>query len=141
MIELTAFFVTFVRVFARAFQQKNVIGNHYFAVIPTSYFMGALEVWIVTIIVVEGFSFPLIFAIGSGGWMGAVLAMILHGKFFGTEKNTFRRNGRAYIDSINTCAHSETRVGLDGIRKYYRTDLNEIRRALDALWRQINGRA
>jgi len=86
VIELLAAFATFARVFCRAIQQKNVIGGHYYAVIPVSYVMGALEIWIVTVIVVEGFSLLLVLSIGTGGWIGAVLAMYLHNKFLGKHR-------------------------------------------------------
>jgi len=140
MIELLAFGATLVRVFARAFQQLNVTRGHYLPIIPTSYVMGFLEVIIVSLIVMEGFSWPLVFAIGTGGWTGAILAMCLHSRIFGKERKRAGREAKEYIESIGTLANSPTRSGAKGVVKYYKTDQNEIYRALSALWKQVNGR-
>jgi len=140
VIELIAGLATFVRVAARAFQQRSVVGDHFYAVIPVSYIMGALEIYIVTIIVVEGFSLLLVLAIGTGGWIGSILAMKLHNKCFGKEKKKYARHAKEYLEAIKTSSESHTRSDLEGIERFYRTDLNSIHRALDALWNQENGR-
>jgi len=123
LIELTAFFATFARVFSRAWQQRNVVGNHYLSVIPFSYIMGALEVFIVALIVISEHKFLLAFTIGTGGWMGSVLAMYLHTKCFSGDKERYGRLAKQYIWAVKDCNEN---------------DMNTWR-ALDALWNQING--
>jgi len=123
MIELVAFFATFLRVFARAFQQKNVIGNHYFAIAPVSFIMAALEVLIVMLIVTGDGSIPLlIMAMGAGGWLGAISAMRLHSKVFDKNYDRDARYAREYIDGMM----------LD------RTVDPNVWRSIECMWNQIN---
>jgi len=74
-------------VYARAFQQMNVIGKHYKAVVPTSFAMSALEVLSHTLVlgetIINGFTPTALlywFAMGAGGSTGCILAMYSHGK-------------------------------------------------------------
>lgn len=84
MIELTLFLITYVRVAARAFQQRNVVFDNWLWVIPTSYVMGYLELAGLAIGVVDivnnGYWRIVVlgFASGSGGWLGCYTAIYLH---------------------------------------------------------------
>jgi hypothetical protein len=76
----------FVFVFLKAFQQRNVAFDApAWVVIITSLFMAATEVYVITAIVLEGYSVPLVASIGLGAGIGAVLAMRLHGLLFKRE--------------------------------------------------------
>ena len=76
----------FVFVFFKAFQQRNVAFMHYHWIMPISYAMSLTEVLVISVVAmkaVEGFSWELVYlglAIGTGGGLGAILAMKLHHK-------------------------------------------------------------
>jgi hypothetical protein len=80
------FLIGFFKVAARAFQQKNVMLDRWFSIIPTSYVMGALEVAMVGVsaieIIEEGWSQALWIALSysTGGWIGCWFAIWLHKK-------------------------------------------------------------
>ncbi len=102
MIELIAGIAYFVFVFFKAFQQRNVAFDHYWPVLPISYLMAMSEVLViggvslrvgVTLFeIVDGqlvFVYelakikelvPMMWAIGTGGGIGAMSAMWIHGK-------------------------------------------------------------
>lgn len=81
MIYLIIFLVTFVKVFARAFQQQNVIGNKKFQIIPTSYAMAVMEyitIGIGAVAFIEGDWMSIIYLSffgGSGAWIGCFAAI------------------------------------------------------------------
>jgi len=65
-------------VFARALQQLNVTGGHYLAAALTPYLIAAGEIAVVGAVVVDGWAtWPWI---GTGGALGAVAAMRVHGR-------------------------------------------------------------
>ena len=78
------FTIGFVKVAARAFQQKNVMLDRWMSIIPTSYIMGALEVAMVGVsaleIMREGWvqAIWISIAYSTGGWIGCWFAMWLH---------------------------------------------------------------
>lgn len=80
MIYVISVFVSFVAVFLKGFQHKNVIGNHIKTVFITSYAMACFDVIAVTLIIKGG----LVIAItsGTGAAFGMVCAIILHDKLF-----------------------------------------------------------
>ena len=102
MIELIAGIAYFVFVFFKAFQQRNVAFDHYWPVLPISYLMAASEVLVISgvslrvganLFVIEDghlvFVYelarmtelvPMMLAIGTGGGIGALCAMWIHGK-------------------------------------------------------------
>lgn len=79
---LTLFGATFAFIFLKAFQQRNVAFNNYIAVFPTSIGMAAMEVFTVTKVAANGWTLPVVLAIGSAAGTGALAAMLLHNKLF-----------------------------------------------------------
>ena len=66
----------------RAFQQKNVQGNHYFLIMPTSYIFAlcdialiyrGLQTWEISMAMT-------VLCMGSGAWMGCWISLFLHNK-------------------------------------------------------------
>lgn len=86
MNALVAGIAYFIFVFFKAFQQRNVMGMHYRWVMPVSYAMATTEVFIISLVAIEarhGLSWDLLWfalTIGTGGGVGAMLAMYLHKK-------------------------------------------------------------
>lgn len=72
--------VSFIAVFLKGFQHKNVIGGHLKAVFITSYLMAAFDVAAVSIIVVGGW--PIAITSGTGAAFGMIAAIMLHDKIF-----------------------------------------------------------
>ena len=76
----------FVFVFFKAFQQRNVAFMHYRWILPISYAMSLTEVLVISVVAmkaVDGFSWELVYlglGIGTGGGLGAIVAMNLHHK-------------------------------------------------------------
>ena len=71
-------FAVFMLVFLRAWQQQNVIHRYYWWAAGTSYLMAACEVLVVLTVVDKGIdSIPFV---GTGGALGVVSAMLLHGR-------------------------------------------------------------
>ena len=77
MAELNVFFATLCLVFLRGLQQQNVIHGNYLAATITPYFIAAAEVASVLFVVSIGWS--AIPWVGTGGAIGVVCAMKLHG--------------------------------------------------------------
>lgn len=73
------FFSSFVFVFLRAFQQQNVIHKKYQWVLPISYALCAAEYLIITTAVKMGYGFVIVLVGGSGGGLGCVCSMWVHG--------------------------------------------------------------
>ena len=80
MIYLLSVFVSFVAVFLKGFQHKNVIGGHVRAVFFTSYAMAAFDVASVALIVKGGLWVAL--TSGTGAAFGMVAAIKLHDRLF-----------------------------------------------------------
>lgn len=75
---MTIIFATFISVFGRAIQQQNVVGGHYVAAAITPYLIAAGDVAVILLAVDLGWwSIPWA---GTGGAIGAVLAMWAHRK-------------------------------------------------------------
>lgn len=72
------FGVTYVQVFLRAFQQKNVINNKYKWVTPVSFGMAACEIMIIVVIVDSGLHLASVIGMGLGGGTGCMSAMWCH---------------------------------------------------------------
>ena len=73
---------SFIFVFLKAFQQRNVAFDHVWPVIPISLAMAATEIYVISSVVVLGYSGWLVLAVGLGAGVGAVLAMLLHKRIF-----------------------------------------------------------
>lgn len=80
MLYVLSLVVSFIAVFLKGFQHKNVIGMHYRAVFVTSWAMAAFDVAAVTIIVKGGWWIAL--TAGTGASFGMVCAMYVHAKLF-----------------------------------------------------------
>jgi len=78
MILLEMFVACYLYVLLRAFQQRNVAFDNYGWVIPTSYGMAMLDVFIVAFVAHLGWSVSVVVANGTGGCLGAISAMWLH---------------------------------------------------------------
>ncbi len=72
---------TFVFIFTRAFQQRNVGGLNYKWVMPTSFLMAVLEVFTITTIVKSGYSVGTVISCTVGGGFGSMAAMYLHSHY------------------------------------------------------------
>jgi hypothetical protein len=74
---------SFGYVFLKAWQQQNVIGRHYLWLGPVSYGMALTEVYGVSAYVGSDSKAIAALAIGTGAWMGCVLAMKFHERLTG----------------------------------------------------------
>lgn len=75
------FFANFVFIFLKAAQQRNVAFDNYGWVMPTSFAMAAVEVFIIAQIASRGWSWPVVIAVGLAGGSGALVAMLFHKRF------------------------------------------------------------
>jgi hypothetical protein len=75
---LAMFGAVFCYVFVRAFQQRNVAFAHYGWIIPTSYLMAMLDVFIIVFVARSGWHLAIVLANGTGGACGALCAVYLH---------------------------------------------------------------
>lgn len=82
MILFSTFSASFVFIFLRAFQQRNVAFDNYAAIMPTSLLMAATEVVVIVNIATMGWHLPLVLAVGIGSGSGALCAMIAHKRIF-----------------------------------------------------------
>lgn len=80
MIYLVSVVVSFIAVFLKGFQHKNVIGNHQGAVFFTSYAMAAFDVLAVSLIVQGGW--PIALSSGTGAAFGMIAAIRFHDRIF-----------------------------------------------------------
>lgn len=76
------FAASFVFVFLKAFQQRNVAFDNYIAILPTSLLMAATEIIVISNIAQRGWSLPLVLTIGMGSGLGAISAALLHKRIF-----------------------------------------------------------
>jgi hypothetical protein len=82
MIQIfTMFGAMYVYVMLRAVQQRNVAFDNYAWVIPTSYCMAIVDVFIITFVAHQGWTLPIVAANGTGGALGALSAMWFHKRF------------------------------------------------------------
>jgi hypothetical protein len=73
------FLSSFVSVFLKGFQLKNVEGNHYLLVVITSYLIAACDVLLIGLVVQHGWS--AVIPIGTGGAIGMLLSIMTHKKY------------------------------------------------------------
>lgn len=82
----STFFLTFgasyVFIFLRAFQQRNVAFDNYLAILPTSILMAATEIVVIANIAQRGWHPVLVLTIGLGSGLGALSAAVLHKRVF-----------------------------------------------------------
>lgn len=77
--QLTAFLVSFIAIFLRGWQQKNVIHSKYTYIAITSYLLALTDVAVVGIIVEHGWNTVL--AQGSGASLGMLLSVYIHNRW------------------------------------------------------------
>lgn len=75
--------ITYISVFLKGFQHKNVIGGHLKCVVVTSYLMGLFDVVAVTLIVKGGLWISI--SAGTGAALGMVSSILVHDKLFGCK--------------------------------------------------------
>lgn len=85
MVYALSLMVTFVAVFLKGFQHKNVIGGHLKMVALTSYAMAFFDVVAVSIVVKQGMSVA--WSAGTGAALGMVCSILLHDKLFKGKEN------------------------------------------------------
>lgn len=78
MLYLALAGASFLFVFLKAFQQRNVAFDNYIAVIPISIMMASVEVFTVTKVAAAGWSWGVVLAIGLASGTGAITAMLSH---------------------------------------------------------------
>ena len=76
----TSLVVSFVAVFLKGFQHKNVIGNHQKSVFVTSYMMAFFDVATVALVVKGGWTIA--FTAGTGAAFGMIAAIRLHDRIY-----------------------------------------------------------
>lgn len=86
MSHAAIFFATFAYVMLRAFQQRNVAFDSYKWVVPTSYGMAVVDVFIIVSLSKSGWSLPLVLTYGTAGASGSLCAMWFHKKFVMRKK-------------------------------------------------------
>ncbi|WP_411706292.1 hypothetical protein [Edaphovirga cremea] len=84
MLYCTSILVSFIAVFLKGFQHKNVNANKLKLIVPTAYLMAAFD-WIAITIVVKGDWWVAISA-GTGASIGMLVAMLLHDKLFNQKE-------------------------------------------------------
>ena len=80
LLYLLSILVSFIAVFLKGFQHKNVIGGHIKTVFITSYLMALFDVLAVTIIVKGGLWVAI--TSGTGAAFGMIAAITLHDRIF-----------------------------------------------------------
>jgi hypothetical protein len=86
---VTSYFLVFAANFAfillKALQQRNVAFDNYVWIVPTSFAMAVVEVYVVAQVAVRGWSIPVVIALGLAGGTGALSAVYLHKRFIKKE--------------------------------------------------------
>lgn len=87
---LYAFVASFISVFLKGFQHKNVVANLYFNTAVTSYAMAVMDVLLIGLI--SKSDWTIAFTTGTGATLGMLTAMYLHNKFFNKDAKNAKRN-------------------------------------------------
>lgn len=78
---------SFIFIFLKAFQQRNVAFDAPpWAVLCTSLAMAFAEVYVIAVVVTEGYDPVLVCSIGIGAGTGCILAMRVHHRVFGDPR-------------------------------------------------------
>jgi hypothetical protein len=83
MTLVIVFFATFLYASLRAFQQKNVTGDKYLLVMPTSMIMAFADIYLISTVAKTGVDW-IVIPYGLGAGIGAIVAMKLHNHFMGS---------------------------------------------------------
>ncbi|SKB49436.1 hypothetical protein SAMN06295937_100757 [Sphingopyxis flava] len=78
MLYLALAGASFVFVFLKAFQQRNVAFDNYIAVMPISIMMASVEVFTITKVAAAGWQIGVVLSVGTASALGAISAMHLH---------------------------------------------------------------
>lgn len=78
---ITAFGASFAIIMVKTMQGRNFVFNNYIAVMPCSFIIAALEIYVVSQVVRQGWNLPYVLAIGTGGGLGAMLGMYTHARW------------------------------------------------------------
>lgn len=88
MTELLAGIAYFAYVFFKAIQQRNVAFLHYKWIMPISYCMSATELIVISVVALKAVNaeswidmLPMVLTVGTGGGLGAMLAVYLHHRY------------------------------------------------------------
>ena len=95
MHTVTLFAASFVFVFLKAFQQRNVAFDNYRWVLPTSMGMAATEVYVISVIATQGYAVLAVLGMGLGAGAGALVAMYTHGKYVGGKNGKVKAPAKA----------------------------------------------
>jgi hypothetical protein len=76
---LLAFFASFAFIGLKSWQQLNVVHRKYFWIMPTSWAMAALEVYVIATVARTGWGW-MVFWVGAGSGLGSLFATWLHTK-------------------------------------------------------------
>lgn len=71
----------YLYVLFRALQQRNVAFDNYRWVMPVSYCMATVDVFIISFVAHAGWSIMVVAANGTGAALGAMSAMLFHKRF------------------------------------------------------------
>lgn len=82
---IIAFAASFVFIFLKALQQRNVAFDNYKWVFPTSLGMAFTEYGVIALIASRGYHIPLVLAAGVGAGLGSMVAMCFHHKYIKTK--------------------------------------------------------
>ena len=80
---ILAFFISAIAIGLKGWQQKNVTGHHYKAVVITSYLMTLTDITFIGLVARHGWD--LVISSGTGAAIGMASAMYLHNHFFGDK--------------------------------------------------------
>lgn len=81
LVIATTFAASFVFIFLKAWQQRNVAFDHYLWIVPTSLAMAIAEVYVIANIAVKGYSLWLVLSVGLGSGLGALISAWCHKRF------------------------------------------------------------
>ena len=80
---IAIFFASYIFVFLKSFQQRNVAFDKYWWIMPTSMSMAFAEAYVVFKLATAGeYSVPLVLGLGLGAGSGSLCATILHKRLF-----------------------------------------------------------
>jgi hypothetical protein len=92
---MALFLTTFLAVFLKAFQQRNVGGLHYLPITPVSFGLASCESFTIYTLA-QDFALLNILAAGAGGALGSMLAMYCHQRLFCNKNTTFSGQDNAH---------------------------------------------
>lgn len=88
MHNLLVFLATYVFIFLKAFQQRNVQHNDFLLVPGTSMLMAVVEYYVIAVVAMKGYGWELVLCGGLGAGLGAMSAMWVH------NRHLDRKNGK-----------------------------------------------